>query len=80
MTTTTTPPPTASAAASSDLDLEILFVFGEKYSMEAAVGYKKLAFSVFTWGYLTVLLRSFSLSLFTGDDTDEDVTSLRAAI
>ena len=79
-TTTSLPPPTlVAAAASSDSDPAISFGFGGQGAVATSVGYTNLAFAVFSWGYLIIILGLSSFSSSTFDDTNKDTAALVAA-
>ena len=65
------PPSLTAAAALSDLEPGMPFRFGFQEAIATKVGYKKIALSVFTQGYLLFLLGSSSLSLFASDGTNK---------
>ena len=72
--------PAAAVAALSDSEPAIPFGFGGQEAVETLVGYTEIKFSIFTQGYLLILLGFSSLSYFTGTGINEDTEALRATI
>ena len=56
----------------------IKFGSGGKYAMVTASRYANFDFSIFTWGYLLVILVSFYLSLSTIGGTNNYMAALGA--
>ena len=70
----------AAVTASSDSDPVISFGVGVQEAVATAVRYTKLVFTLFTRGYIRVILVPSSLSLSTssGAGTDEGIAPLWA--
>ena len=74
-------PPNTSSIFGYELDDAVTVNDAGGKEVEANVaGYTKLAFIVFAWGYLLLLIGSSSYSLSTGSCTDKDVMNLGVEI